>query len=150
LEPEALMQLALAAAREGMGRGQGPVGCAIARDGEVLAVEHNRVFELGDGTAHAEITALRAAFRSVGARHLEGAVVVTTCEPCPMCATALHYARVSQVWYGASIADLRDAGFEQIPLPGARLLELAGGRVRIAGGLLAEPCRALLRDWTSS
>ena len=146
-EPETLMRLAIEKTREGLARGQGPFGCAIARGGELLALEHNRVFEQVDITAHAEITALRAASRRAGEFRLPGAVVAATCEPCPMCMTALYFAGVETVFFGASIADAEAAGFRQIPLSAERLVELGGETLRVVPGLLAEECRTLFAAW---
>lgn len=146
-DPESLMRLAIAKTREGLARGQGPFGCAIARGGAVLAVEHNRVIETSDVSAHAEITALRAASRRAGAFLLPGAVVATTCEPCAMCAGALHFARVEVVHFGATIADAEAAGFRQISLPARELLALGRSETRIVPDLLADECRALFAEW---
>lgn len=149
-DPESLMRLAIARTREGLARGQGPFGCAIARDRVLLAVEHNRVIEAGDVTAHAEIAALRAASRRAGAFLLPGAVVAATCEPCAMCASALHFARVEAVYYGAEIADAEAAGFRQIPLPARELLALGRSETRVVPGLLAGECRALFAEWRAA
>jgi len=146
-DPEPLMRRAIAKTREGLSRGQGPFGCAIARDGVILAVEHNRVIETTDVSAHAEIAALRAASRRAGTFLLPGAVVAATCEPCPMCAAALHFARVDVVYFGAGIADAEAAGFRQIPLPARELFALGGSETRIVPDLLADECRALLDEW---
>ncbi len=148
-DPEALMRLAIDKTREGLLRGQGPFGCAIARSGKLLAVEHNRVLSHNDMSAHAEITALRSASRRAGSHTLSGATVYTTCEPCPMCMTALHLADVEAVHFGATIADAERAGFRQIHLPAGELAALAGSRTRVAGGLLADACRALFDEWRS-
>lgn len=139
------MRLAIEETRSGIRAGQGPVGCVIARDDVILAKEHNRVRELLDVSAHAEIEALRAAAQVTGAVRIPGAIVATTCEPCPMCAAALYFAEVSVVYYGASIADLAAAGFRQIRLSAAELFEIAGAGIRSEGGILAEECRELLR-----
>jgi tRNA(Arg) A34 adenosine deaminase TadA len=149
-DPAALMRLAIASAREGLARGQPPFGCAIARDGALLAVEHNRVIEASDVSAHAEITALRAASRRAGAFLLPGAVVASTCEPCAMCAGALHFARVEVVYFGATIADAEAAGFRQIPLPARELLALGQSATRIVPGLLAGECRVLFAEWRAA
>ena len=149
-DPESLMRLAIASAREGVARGQSPFGCAIARGGRILAVEHNRVVEGCDVSAHAEIAALRAASRRAGAFLLEGAVVATTCEPCAMCAAALHFARVEAVYYGAEIADDEAAGFRQIPLAARELLALSSSGTRVEAGLLAAECRALFAAWRAA
>jgi tRNA(Arg) A34 adenosine deaminase TadA len=146
-DPESLMRLAIAKTREGLLRGQGPFGCAIARDGVILAVEHNRVFETTDVSGHAEVAALRTASRRAGAFLLPGAVAAATCEPCPMCAAALHFARVDVVYFGATIADAEAAGFRQIPLPARELLALGRSETRIVADLLADECRALIEEW---
>ncbi|MEM7290691.1 MAG: nucleoside deaminase [Pseudomonadota bacterium] len=109
------MQLAIDKTREGIARGQSPFGCAIARDGVVIAVAHNTVLETTDITAHAEVNALRQACREVEDIHLAGAVVATTCEPCPMCMAALHWARVDTVYFGATIDDAEQTKEESHP-----------------------------------
>lgn len=146
---EALMRRALEAARRGIAAGQSPFGCAIELGGRVVAVEHNRVLLTTDITAHAEVTALRAACREVGSIHLEGALVASTTEPCPMCIAALHWARVERVVYGATIGDAARAGFNELTLPAAELLRAGGSAVRLAGGVLIEECRALFDEWQS-
>jgi tRNA(Arg) A34 adenosine deaminase TadA len=149
-DPESLMRLAIAKTRDGLARGQGPFGCAIAREGVLLAVEHNRVIEASDVTAHAEIAALRAASRRAGSFLLPGAVVAATCEPCAMCASALHFARVEVVYFGAEIADAEAAGFRQIPLSARELFALGRSETRVVPGLLAGECRALFAEWRAA
>jgi guanine deaminase len=145
--PETLMNLAIEKARQGISLGQSPFGCAIALDGELLACEHNTVLDGPDITAHAEVNAVRAACRKSGQILLEGAIVATTCEPCPMCMAALHWARAETVYFGASIPDASAAGFNELQLPAQRLLELGGSSVRLVSGLLVEPCRELFQQW---
>jgi tRNA(Arg) A34 adenosine deaminase TadA len=147
IDPVELMQLAVDAARSGIAKGQSPFGCAIARDDKVLAVVHNTVVASTDVTAHAEINALRAACRSVEQIHLEDCLVATTCEPCPMCMAALHWARVGTVLFGASIADAESAGFNELRVPAAEVLKIGGSSVQLEPGLLANECRQLFRDW---
>lgn len=142
-----LMQLAIDKAREGMAHGQSPFGCAIARGDEILAVEHNTVWATVDPTAHAEVNALRAAARSIDAIFLENCVVATTCEPCPMCMSGLHWARVAEVYYGASIADAAAAGFNELPVPAAKIIELGQSDIRLIPGPLAAECQELFREW---
>ncbi|MGH7135879.1 MAG: nucleoside deaminase, partial [Pirellulales bacterium] len=99
ITPEALMQLAIDKCRSGIAQGETPFGCAIASGDRVLAVSHNLVFSTTDITAHAEISALREACRVAGKLHFPDAIVASTCEPCPMCTAALHWARVGTVYY---------------------------------------------------
>jgi guanine deaminase len=145
--PEELMELAIEKARQGIEAGQSPFGCAIQLDGQLIACRHNTVLADPDVTAHAEINALRSACHQSGQPLLERAIVATTCEPCPMCMAALHWARVAEVYFGASIADAARAGFNELKLPAQDLLKLGGSPVRIVGGVLAEPCRRLFQEW---
>ena len=147
VEPTELMRAAIDKAREGVAAGQSPFGCAIARDNEIVAAAHNLVVATTEITAHAEINALRSACRQLQDIHLEGCVVATTCEPCPMCMSALHWARVQQVYFGATIADAAAAGFNELCIPSAELLTLGGSRVTVHGGVLVAECRTLFQEW---
>jgi len=147
IEPVALMELAIEKCRQGIEAGQTPFGCAIARGNDLLAVAHNTVFATTDITAHAEMTALRAACQSVGAITLESAIVATTCEPCPMCMAALHWARVAVVYYGATIADAASAGFHELSIPAPELVRLGGSPVRLVPDLQTDACRTLFDHW---
>ncbi len=147
MDAQELMRLAIDKVREGLAAGQSPFGCAIAMAGRVLAVEHNLVRLTTDITAHAEINALRSACRAASDIHLEGAVVATTCEPCPMCMSALHWARVDTVYYGATIADATSAGFNELSIPASEILRLGGSSVKLEGGLLQAECAALFTEW---
>lgn len=82
-------------------RGEVPVGAVVVRGGQVLARAGNRVEELSDPTAHAEILALREAARLVGEPRLPGCDLYVTLEPCPMCATAISFARIRRLYFGA-------------------------------------------------
>jgi len=81
---------------------------------------------------------------------LEGAVVATTCEPCPMCMTALHWARVDVVHFGATIADATAAGFNELNVPAARLLRDGGSRVRLVPETRRDECRRLFERWLTN
>jgi tRNA(Arg) A34 adenosine deaminase TadA len=150
MEPESLMQLAIDACRQGLAAGQSPFGCAIAGKGEVLSATHNTVLQTTDITAHAEVNALRAACRHTGQILLEGAIVATTCEPCPMCMAALHWARVDTVYYGASIADAAAAGFNELQLPAAELLRIGRSPLKLIPGVLTEECKQLFAEWNAN
>ncbi len=95
------MELALQEARAAGARGEVPVGAVIVLDGRVLAREGNRVRELVDPTAHAEMLAIRAACRVLGSERLGGAELYVTLEPCPSCAGAISAARIARLYYGA-------------------------------------------------
>jgi len=144
------MQLAIAKCRQGLAAGQSPFGCAIARGNQVVACAHNRVLLASDITAHAEMNAIREACQEVGNIFLDGAIVATTCEPCPMCMAALHWARVDTVYYGATIADADAAGFNELQLPAAELLRLGRSTITLVPGVLAEECRDLFAQWQAN
>jgi guanine deaminase len=150
MDPAHLMQLAIDKCRLGMAAGQSPFGCAIARDGELLSCSHNTVVLTTDITAHAEVNAIREACRAVGNIFLEGAIVATTCEPCPMCMAALHWARVDTVYYGATIADADKAGFNELQLPAAKLLQLGGSRLKLVPQVLPAECKELFSEWNAN
>ena len=147
VDEQQLMSRAIEIARKGIERGQSPFGCAIANGGHVIACQHNTVLSTPDCTAHAEINALREACQQTGQVHLNGAVVATTCEPCPMCIAALHWARVDVVYFGASIGDARDAGFNELQVPARDVLHLGGSTVNVVGNVLREQCRQLFGQW---
>ena len=108
------MSLALDEAKAAAERGEVPVGAVIvAADGKVLATAGNRTRELNDPTAHAEILAIRAACRELNDERLVGCSLYVTLEPCPMCATAISFARVKRLYYAAS--DPKGGGIEQGP-----------------------------------
>lgn len=150
MTPDELMELAIDKCRQGLAAGQSPFGCAIARDGELIACSHNTVVATTDITAHAEINALREACRSTGEIFLDGAIVATTCEPCPMCAAALHWARVAKVYYGATIADADQAGFNELNLSAGELLRLGESPLQLVGGVLTQECQQLFAEWNEN
>ena len=146
---EELMRLAIEKAREGIARGQSPFGCAIAVGDDVIAIAHNTVLQTVDITAHAEIVALRETCRRLGNIFVEQAAVACTCEPCPMCMTALHWARVEAVSFGATIDAAGRAGFNELSLPAAEVCRLGRSNIRLIPGVLADECRQLLNEWRS-
>lgn len=96
-----LMGLALEEARDALTHDDVPVGAIVVVDGEVVARRHNERERSGDPTAHAELLAIRDATARSGHWRLDGAEVVVTLEPCPMCAGALQQVRVARVVFGA-------------------------------------------------
>ena len=147
MNAEALMRLAIDQARDGIAAGQTPFGCAILLEGQVVSAAHNCVWATTDITAHAEITALREACARTGLVHLTGAIVATTCEPCPMCMSALHWARVDTVYYGACIADATSVGFNELHVSAAEMVRQGGSSVKLVPGILTDECVALFKQW---
>lgn len=108
---QSLMQLALDQACKAYEAGEVPVGAVIVNDqGDVLAAARNRVIELKDATAHAEVLAIRAAGKILGSERLTDCDLYVTLEPCTMCAGAISFARLRRVYYGCS--DPKGGGVE--------------------------------------
>lgn len=107
------MKQAIALATENVvsGRG-GPFGAVVVRGNEVIASGVNLVTTTNDPTAHAEVSAIRAACKALGTFSLAGCEVYTSCEPCPMCLAAIYWARCERIYYGNTATDAADAGFD--------------------------------------
>lgn len=90
----------------------GPFGAVVVRGGRILGEGGNRVIVDADPTAHAEVVAIREACRTVGDYHLQGAELYASCEPCPMCLAALHWARIGRVFYASPREAAAEAGFD--------------------------------------
>lgn len=146
-EHERWMARAVEEARKGIAAGQSPFGAVIVRGGALVAAGHNRVWATTDPTAHAEVTCLRLASAAEERIDFAGAVMYTTCEPCPMCAAAIHWAKLDAVYYGATIADAESAGFSELRMGIAELYRTGGSGVKIVSGVLREECAGLFGEW---
>jgi len=137
------MAVAIAEARAGLDHEDVPIGCVVARGGEVLAAAGNEREAAQDPTAHAEILALRAAARAVGSWRLEGCTVYVTLEPCAMCAGALVLARVDRLVIGAmdpkagAVGSLYDIARD----------DRLNHQIEVVTGVRADECGALLREF---
>lgn len=110
---EFFMRLAIEQAHCGMANGEGgPFGAVVVKDGHVIATGNNRVTSTNDPTAHAEIVAIREACRRLGSFQLDGCVLYTSCEPCPMCLGAIYWARPALVFFGCTRHDAAAIDFD--------------------------------------
>jgi len=139
------MRLALEKAQEGMDGGGSPFGAVVVKDGAVVAAEHNVVLQTCDPTAHAEVTALRAAAKALGTHDLAGCTIYSTTEPCPMCFAAIHWAHCDRIVYGAAIADADGAGFRELSISNDTMKRLGGATLEVEGGFMAEEAQAQFR-----
>jgi tRNA(Arg) A34 adenosine deaminase TadA len=106
------MERAARLARDGVEGGEGgPFGAVVVHEGKVIGESCNRVLKTNDPTAHAEILAIRAAAARLKRFHLTGCELFTTCEPCPMCLAAIHWAHLEKVHYGMTRDDAAAIGF---------------------------------------
>ena len=106
------MDLALKAAENTGKSGEVPIGCVIVRDNEVIATAGNRTLTDRDPTAHAEMVTIRRAAAVLGRFDLSDCVLYTSCEPCPMCLSAIYWARIPTVFFGCTKEDAADIGFD--------------------------------------
>ncbi len=150
LQRQAWMLRAIELATENVRSGAGgPFGAVVVREGVVLAEAANQVTATNDPTAHAEVVAIRLACRALSAFALAGCDIYCSCEPCPMCLSAIYWARMRTIYYGNTAEDAAAAGFDD-----ARLYrEFTTGRAGRAIAclpLLREQAAASFAAWASS
>jgi len=107
------MKLAKECAAEGVAHNEGgPFGAVITdKDGNIIAKANNMVLKNNDPTAHAEVSAIRMACEKLGTYDLTGYILYTSCEPCPMCLSAIIWANIKEVYYGCTKEDAGEIGF---------------------------------------
>ena len=137
------MGLALQEARKAWAQGEVPVGAVVVRDGEVIATGYNQPIGSHDPTAHAEIRALRAAAEQAGNYRLGDCSLYVTLEPCAMCCGAMIHARIQGLYFGAPDPKTGACG-SVVDLMADRRLN---HHTQVHGGLLAEDCGRLLREF---
>ena len=107
------MRRAIALSRENVSqRNGGPFGAVIVKDAQIIGEGFNRVTASNDPTAHAEVVAIRAACAHINNFDLSGAVIYTSCEPCPMCLSAIYWARLAQIYYANTKIDAANIQFD--------------------------------------
>ncbi len=109
---EQLMREAIRLSEENVTNGGGPFGAVIARDGKIVATGVNRVTANNDPTAHAEVSAIRAACEKLNTFDLSGCEIYTSCEPCPMCLGAIYWAHIDKIYYGNDKDDAKAIDFD--------------------------------------
>ncbi len=147
MDPTDLMRRAISLAEEMMRAHKGgPFGAVIARNGEIVGEGYNQVTSCNDPTAHAEVVAIRQACGNVGSFRLDGCEIFASCEPCPMCLSAIYWARIDRIYYANTRADAARIGFDdeliyyQLSLPVDR-------RIIPAIRLLADEAKPAFREW---
>ncbi len=138
-----LMQAALNEARAAEAAGEVPIGTIVLFEGEIVARGQNRVLRDNDPTAHAEMVALRTAAHAIGNYRLNGCTVISTLEPCAMCAGAMIHARIDRLVYAAGDPKAGAAGSVLNVLNNLAL----NHQMAVERGLLAEESATLLREF---
>jgi len=107
------MELAIKEALLGMKNNDGgPFGAVIVKNGEIISFAHNEVLKTNDPTSHAEITALRRASLKLSRFDLSDCEIYSSCEPCPMCFAAIHWAKIKKLYYGSTREDAASIDFD--------------------------------------
>jgi guanine deaminase len=137
------IELSLEMMRSGRG---GPFGAVIVKDGKIIAEGSNQVTSTNDPTAHAEVVAVRRACQALQTFDLTGCEIYTSCEPCPMCLSAIYWARCARIYFANDRHDAAKIGFRddflyhEIPLP-------LGQRAIPASRLLQAEGWAAFEEW---
>ena len=117
--------------------GGGPFGSVIVRDNKIISEGFNKVTSTNDPTAHGEIVAIREACKNLKVFNLNGCELYSTCEPCPMCLSAIYWSRADKLYFGGSRYDAADAGFDD---------ELLYNEIPLEPSQRKMPTQQLLRD----
>lgn len=137
------MRSALREAERALNEEEVPVGAVVVCNGSIIARAHNRPIHLKDPSAHAEILALRRAAHKLGNYRLTGCTLYVTIEPCAMCAGAIVQGRLQRVVFGATDPKTGASGSALTVLNHPKL----NHRLEVLGGVLAQDCASILRDF---
>lgn len=142
------MLLAIKEAKRGVEKKHGgPFGAVIVKDEKIIAKAHNHVFVKNDPTAHAEIEAIRKASKKLKNYDMSGCEIYSTTEPCPMCYTALHWAKIGTIYFGTKTADTAKLGFHELNISDQTLKELGHDKEKLISGFMQKECYELLEWW---
>ncbi|MCP4650526.1 MAG: nucleoside deaminase [PVC group bacterium] len=144
---EKYMKIAIKEAEENLEKPDGgPFGACIVKNDKVISVARNMVLS-SDATAHAEVNAIRLASEKLGKYNLSGCTIYSTTEPCPMCFSAIHWAKIDKVFFGTNIGDVKRLGFNELTIPVFAMKKMGKSKVKLHGNLLLVECRELLNKW---
>lgn len=149
LKQKKFMYNAIKKADQGIDAGQTPFGACIEKNGKIIACAHNVVWKKTDITAHAEIQAIRLACKKLKTINLSGCVIYSTCEPCPMCFAACHWANISAIVFGARIADAKRFGFNELMISNKQMKLKGKSLIRVVSGFMKDENIALFKKWNT-
>lgn len=148
MKEERFMRLAIKKAKEGAEKGYGgPFGAVITKDNKIVAKAYNTVLKNKDPTAHAEVNAIRKACKKLKTWDLSNCTIYSSCEPCVMCFSAIHWANISKIFYSASIEDSASSGFSEMHIKNEKLKELANLKTDIMPNFLQEEGKKIFEWW---
>lgn len=143
------MQAAIEKAREGVYKGQTPFGACIVKESQIICTAHNIVWDTCDITAHAEINAIRQACKKLNSVNLSGCTIYSTCEPCPMCFSAIHWAGIKKIVYGANISDAKNFGFSELTINNFQMKDLGQSHIKIIPDFMRDENVRLFQEWSA-
>ena len=142
------MEIAISEAGKNLRKCEGgPFGACIVRNGKIISKAHNTVLGKKDSTCHAEVNAIRKACKKLKNWDLSGCEIYSTTEPCPMCFSAIHWARIGTIVYGAETKDAKKAGFNELCISCRELKKIGKSRIKLVGGIGKEECMKLFEEW---
>ena len=142
---ERFMRIAIEEAEASLREGNNGFGAVIVKDAELIASSHDREVSEGDPTSHAEMNAIREASRKLG-KKLYGCILISTHQPCPMCASAAVWSGITAVSYGCSIKQTLSQGRKRMDIPCTQIFNRAGAGIKVYDGILNSECSILYRD----
>jgi tRNA(Arg) A34 adenosine deaminase TadA len=141
------MRLAIKEAGKNITQMQGgPFGACIVKENEVIALARNTVLK-NDPTCHAEINAIKIASKKLKTIDLSGCHIYSTTEPCPMCFSAIHWARIDLIVFGTNISDVKKIGFNELTISNSKLKRLGKSKIKIKSDFLRKECYNILSEW---
>ena len=143
------MRRAIELARSSIQSGGGPFGAVVARDGVIVAEGQNRVTVWNDPTAHAEVVAIRDACARLGTFSLAGCEIYTSCEPCPMCLSAIYWARLDRIWFANTKVDAAAIEFDDHFIYDELAKPVAHRAIPMTG-MLRDEALAAFQDWQAN
>ncbi len=143
LDFEAMMRVAIEEAQQSRAEGNKGYGAVVAFDGEIVSRAHDTAVIEHDPSLHAEVNAIRQACRVCGDANLSGAVLFSTCEPCPMCSSLAVWANVTTIVFGASIEETLAQGKDRITIPAEEVVARSPTMIEVIGGALSDECLSL-------
>lgn len=143
------MRLAIKEAKKNISHMQGgPFGACIVKGNKVIALARNTVLKNGP-TCHAEINAIKIASKKLKTFDLSGCHIYSTTEPCPMCFSAIHWARIGLIVSGTNISDVKKIGFNELAISNTELKRLGKLKIKIKSDFLRKECYNILVEWNA-
>ena len=140
------LQQAIRISENNVEHGDGPFGAVLTKDDVIISSAGNRVISSNDPTAHAEINVIREAAEKLNTFDLNGCTIYCSCEPCPMCLSAIYWARLDRIVYANTRMDAREAGFDDL-LIHQQLMKPEKSRMIPATQMLQEEGKRALQMW---